>query len=59
MAEKFPGPYKNSCEENDSLMERVPLPTMGIGARNSGLPKGSDVKRDNMGIAHVGDQNKK
>lgn len=55
----FPRATRESCEENDSIMERVPLPTMGIGARTSGLPKGDAAKRDSMNIEHVGNQNKK
>ena len=55
---KFPGPYVNTTNADDPMMERVPMPTMGIGARPSGLPKSSEVKRDGMTIRHT-DQNNK
>jgi hypothetical protein len=58
-AKSFPKAYISSCKEDDPMIERVPLPTMGIGARNSGLPSASDVKRDSMGIKHTEDQNRK
>jgi hypothetical protein len=48
---KFPGPYVSDCNANDPLMERVPFPTTGIGARNSGLPSGMS---NSMNIDHVG-----
>ena len=53
MPQKFPGPYTNDCKEQDPIMERVPLPTMGIGARPSGLPKGAQVESGEMTIKHV------
>jgi hypothetical protein len=51
---KFPGPYINDVKKDDSVMEYVPMDDMGIGARKSGLPAQSDVKRDSMSIQHVG-----
>ena len=56
---KFPGPYLNSAEKDDSVMNYVPFADMGIGARPSGLPTQAQVKRDDMTIRHVQDQNKK
>ena len=38
---KIPGPYVNDTKQDDGIMEYVPMNTMGIGARMSGLPKGS------------------
>ena len=40
-------------------MEYVPTDDMGIGARPSGLPTQAQVKRDNMTIRHIPDQNRK
>ena len=51
---KFPAPYVNDTgpsREDDPMMVRVPLPTMGIGARRSGLPK--DIGNSNT-LEHVG-----
>jgi hypothetical protein len=51
---KFPAPYVNDTgpsREKDPMMERVPIETMDIGARRSGLPK--DVRNGNS-IEHVG-----
>lgn len=53
---KFPGPYINDCKADDPMMERVPMETMDIGARKSGLATKGEVKRDDMGIEHVGGQ---
>lgn len=54
----FPGPYINSVpEKEDPIMKGVPKATMDIGARSSGLPKGTEA--EGMGIKHVGDQNGK
>lgn len=52
-SKKFPGPYVNQCKESDPIMERVPLDTMDIGARKSGMPTSADAKSDGMGIKHV------
>ena len=44
MSDRFPGPYKNDVPknpENVPQMEYVHFPTLGIGARPSGLPKDS------------------
>lgn len=41
MAEsRFPGPYVNSTQKDESLMKYVPMDKMDIGARASGMPKG-------------------
>lgn len=52
-SKKFPGPYVNSTKENDPIMERVPLETMDIGARKSGMPTTADAKSEGMSIKHV------
>jgi len=55
---KFPGPYIDSVKRDDSVMKYVEsFDTMGIGARNSGLPKGADAPE--LKIRHVGDMNSK
>lgn len=48
----FPGPYVNSTEKDDTIMEYVPMDTTSIGARPSGLPKG-DITSGGMGLDHV------
>ena len=55
MADKFPRPYTDSVPkdpENVSMMEYVHFPTMGIGARNSGLPK--NTVNGIKSLEHVG-----
>lgn len=52
MADKFPGPYIDSVKKDESTMQYVDTDKMGIGARNSGLPK--DIRSQSMGIEHVG-----
>jgi hypothetical protein len=51
MADKFPKPYVNSVK-TDKMMEYVPMDTLSIGARKSGMPKG--MKPEGMGLDHVG-----
>lgn len=49
----FPKAYINdtgTSRETDSMMKRVPVDTMDIGARTSGLPK--DIRNTNT-IEHV------
>lgn len=53
MAGKFPGPYMNSTNADDPIMERVPVDKSGIGANSAGLPKGG-VNAGGMTIKHVG-----
>ena len=54
---RIPGPYVNDTKIDEALMEYVPFNNMGIGARPSGLPKGSlNQMRD---IEHVGDSDGK
>lgn len=48
---KFPGPYVNKTAKDESIMEYVPMDSMDIGARSSGMPK--EVKNSNS-IDHVG-----
>ena len=55
MADKFPAPYKNDVPknpENAAQMEYVHFPTLGIGARNSGLPKAASAGP--KALDHVG-----
>lgn len=50
----FPKPYKNEVPKaEDPMMVSVPKEKMGIGARSSGLPKGS-VNSSGMNLSHVG-----
>ena len=44
-------PYVDSTPETDPLIMRVPMNTMDIGARPSGLPK---TGKNGMTIQHVG-----
>ena len=50
---RFPGPYLNSTNANDPIMERVPVDKSGIGANAAGLPKGG-VNSGSMTLKHVG-----
>lgn len=50
----FPKPYVDSVNQDDPMMERVPLNKMDIGARASGMPKGEEVNSSSMNIEHVG-----
>lgn len=54
MAGTFPKPYKDDvpAEGSDKIMEYPPFPTMGIGARKSGMP--DTVSTGPGGIDHVG-----
>ena len=49
---RFPAPYVNSVKADDPIMKRVPMDTLDIGARKSGLPKGPHSEAT---ISHVGD----
>lgn len=49
---KFPAPYVNSVNENDSYVIRVNQDMSEIGARKSAMP--SDVASSGMAIQHVG-----
>jgi len=49
---KFPGPYINDVRKDDPIMKRVPMDTLDIGARKSGMPKSMD---DQAKIQHVGE----
>lgn len=51
-SEKFPKAYTAEVKRDDSLMEYVSFPTMGIGARKSGLP--TTVSTGPKSIEHVG-----
>ena len=53
----FPAPYLNSVREEDPIMKRVPMDTLDIGARKSGLPKGGIS--NNVTINHVGESTPK
>jgi hypothetical protein len=53
MAGKFPKPYIDSVPKDpDPMMVIVPMRTMGIGARRSGLP--NTVSTGPGSIEHVG-----
>ena len=56
MAGTFPRPYVNEVPQEQGgdtgLMQYTKFPTMGIGARNSGLPK--DASQGPKAIDHVG-----
>lgn len=49
---KFPAPYVNSIQENDSVVIRVNQDKGEIGSRSSGMP--GSLMTENMGIEHVG-----
>lgn len=51
---RFPGPYIQDAKVDNTVMEYIPFDHMGIGARKSGMATKSEVKRDDMGITHVG-----
>ena len=56
MADRFPRPYLNTVpknSENVAQMEYVPFSRLGIGARNSGVPK--DEINQIKSLEHVGD----
>jgi hypothetical protein len=46
--ENFPKPYVNSCKQDDSLMEYVPMDNGDIGSRKSNMKA---VKADDGGMA--------
>ena len=49
---RFPAPYINDVKAEDPIMKRVPMDTLDIGARKSGLPKGiadTDAKLEHVG----------
>lgn len=49
---RFPKPYVNDVKRDDSTMVYVPMDTMNIGARNSGLPKNN--MNGAKSLEHVG-----
>jgi len=49
---KVPTPYVNDVKEDNSIMHYVEFPTMGIGARKSGLPSGGTNHINSL--EHVG-----
>lgn len=49
---KIPGPYVHDVGVDNGLMEYVPFPTMGIGARSSGLP--ASASEGPKRLEHVG-----
>lgn len=51
---RFPSPYVNDAKVDNTIMEYIPFDVMDIGARKSGLATKGEVKRDDMGIEHVG-----
>ena len=50
---RLPGPYVHDVGVDNGLMEYVPFPTMGIGARNSGLP--GSASEGPKSLEHVGE----
>lgn len=50
-ATKFPGPYVNDTKKDESVMKYVPMNSLDIGARASGMPK--SVGSDGMTLDHV------
>ncbi len=60
MADRFPGPYRNSVPQDvdnpDPMIKRVRFSSTDIGSRSSALPM--NIKND-MTVSHVGDMNKK
>jgi hypothetical protein len=59
MADKFPGPYRNSVPQDvdrpDPMIERVPFSYTGVGARKSIMPS---IKNDQT-IVHAPNMNSK
>lgn len=49
---KIPGPYVNDVKKDDSLMQYVPMETMDIGARKSGMP--NRASEGPKSLEHVG-----
>ena len=49
----FPKPYINTITAEDSMIVRVPMKHLGIGARASGMPN-SIADGESMKIQHVG-----
>lgn len=49
---KFPAPYVNSVDENESYIVRVDQNKGEIGSRSSGMPK--TMMTESMSISHVG-----
>lgn len=49
---RTPTPYVNDVKKDDGLMEYVPMDTMGIGARRSGMPR--SASEGPRSIDHVG-----
>jgi hypothetical protein len=49
---RMPKPYVNDVKVDEALMVYPPFPTMGIGARKSGLP--SSASTGPKSIDHVG-----
>lgn len=52
MSEKFPKAYTAEVKKDDQLMIYTTFPTMGIGARKSGLP--TTASDGPKAIEHVG-----
>lgn len=52
MADRFPKAYTAEVKRDDSLLVYTTFPTMGIGARKSGLP--TTVSAGPAQIDHVG-----
>ena len=52
MSDKFPRAYTAEVKRDESLMKYTTFPTMGIGARKSGLPPAASAGP--AAIEHVG-----
>ena len=52
MSDKFPKAYTADVKRDDGLLVYTTFPTMGIGARKSGLP--NTVSEGPKAIDHVG-----
>lgn len=50
---RFPGPYLNTTNADDPIMQRVPMDKTSIGARSTGMPQGG-VNSSDMTIKHTG-----
>jgi hypothetical protein len=50
--DRFPKPYVGDVKKDDALLVYVPMDTMGIGARKSGMPK--EASSGPKSLEHVG-----
>lgn len=58
-SKNFPGPSIDRLIESDPQIIKVPMETMGWGARSSAMPKGDEKPNTGpMGISHVKSEGK-